>query len=68
MKALGVGLGRFPFRDVEVTRAPSGAPGLHLTSKAAALAQARGVVDWRISLTHSELMAAALVVALGAPQ
>jgi holo-[acyl-carrier protein] synthase len=67
MKALGVGLGRFPFRDVEVTRARSGEPGLRLTGKAAALAEARGVTGWRISLTHSELVAAAIVVALGPP-
>ena len=65
MKALGVGLGRFPFRDVEVTRARSGAPGLSLTGKAAELAELRGVTEWRISLTHSELIAAAIVVALG---
>jgi holo-[acyl-carrier protein] synthase len=67
MKALGVGLGRFPFRDVEVVRARSGAPGLLLHGKAAALAEERGVVEWRISLTHSELIAAAIVVALGTP-
>ena len=65
MKSLGVGLGRFPFRDVEVTRARSGAPGLLLTGKALALAEQRGVTEWRISLTHSELIAAAIVVALG---
>ena len=65
MKALGVGLGRFPFRDVEVVRARSGAPGLQLSGKAAALARERGVVEWRISLTHSELIAAAIVAALG---
>jgi holo-[acyl-carrier protein] synthase len=67
MKALGVGLGRFPFRDVEVVRARSGAPGLLLHGKAAALAEERGVAEWRISLTHSELIAAAIVVALGTP-
>jgi holo-[acyl-carrier protein] synthase len=67
MKALGVGLGRFPFRDVEVVRARSGAPSLLLHGKAAALAAERGVVEWRISLTHSDLIAAAVIVALGAP-
>lgn len=65
MKALGVGLGRFPFKDVEVVRARSGAPGLSLTGQAAALAGARGVRQWHISLTHSELIAAAVVVAVG---
>jgi holo-[acyl-carrier protein] synthase len=65
MKALGVGIGRFPFRDVEVTRQRSGAPGLALSSRAAPLSRQRGVVDWRISITHSELIAAVIVVALG---
>jgi holo-[acyl-carrier protein] synthase len=65
MKALGVGIGRFPFRDVEVTRQRSGAPGLALSGQAADLARQRGVVDWRISITHSELIAAVIVVALG---
>ena len=35
MKALGVGLGDFEFRDVEVRRADSGEPSLVLTGKAA---------------------------------
>ena len=34
MKALGVGLGDFEFRDVEVRRADSGEPSLVLTGKA----------------------------------
>jgi holo-[acyl-carrier protein] synthase len=45
MKALGVGLGAFPFTDVEVERS-----GL-------------GVVRWHLSLTHTEHVALALVVA-----
>ena len=65
MKALGVGVGAFPFRDVEVTRQRSGAPGIALHGKAAELARQRGVVDWRISITHSELIAAVVVVGLG---
>jgi len=65
MKALGVGVGAFPFRDVEVTRARSGAPSITLHGKAAELARQRGVADWRISITHSELIAAVVVVGLG---
>ena len=64
MKALGVGLGAFAFRDVEVVKAPSGAPSIRLTGKAAELADRRGVTDWRISLTHSDLVAEAIAVAL----
>jgi holo-[acyl-carrier protein] synthase len=64
MKALGVGLGAFAFRDVEVVRAPSGAPSLVLTGAAAALAERRGVAGWRVSLTHTDRMAEAVAVAL----
>ncbi len=64
MKALGVGLGAFAFRDVEVVKALSGAPSVSLSGRAAALAVERGVTDWRLSLTHSALVAEAVAVAL----
>ncbi len=64
MKALGVGLGAFAFHDVEVVSAPSGAPSLVLRGQAARLATRRGVVDWRLSLTHTERVAEAVAVAL----
>ena len=64
MKALGVGLGAFAFRDVEVVRAPSGAPSLALHGGAATLAESRGVKRWRLSLTHTTLVAQAVAVAL----
>lgn len=65
MKALGVGLGAFRFHDVEVTKARSGAPSLKLTDAAAVLAERRGVRSWRIAITHSALIAEAIVLALG---
>ena len=64
MKALGVGLGGFSIRDVEVVRRSSGQPELVLTGAAAELAAARGVRQWRLSLTHSESMAMAVAIAL----
>jgi holo-[acyl-carrier protein] synthase len=64
MKALGVGLGAFAFRDVEVVKAPSGAPSVALTGRAAELAARRGVTSWHLSLTHSALVAEAVAVAL----
>ncbi|MGB0112894.1 MAG: holo-ACP synthase [Ilumatobacteraceae bacterium] len=63
MKALGVGLGAFGFHEVWVERAPSGQPSLAITGRAADLASAAGVRAWHLSLTHSDLMAAAYVVA-----
>jgi holo-[acyl-carrier protein] synthase len=68
MKALGVGLGAFPFADVEVVRLPSGAPQLQLRGKAAALAEASGLSALSVSLSHTGATAAAVVVASpGAP-
>ena len=64
MKALGVGLGAFAFRDVEVVKAPSGAPSIALTGRAAELAARRGVTSWHVSLTHTGLVAEAVAVAL----
>jgi holo-[acyl-carrier protein] synthase len=64
MKALGVGLGSLDFRDVEVLRADSGAPALAVSGRAAALGAARGVREWRVSITHTEHTATAVVVAL----
>ena len=65
MKALGVGLGAFGFHDVEVVRdEESGVPTLVVSGGAAALADGRGVREWRVSLTHTDRTAQAVVVAL----
>ena len=61
MKALGVGLGSFAFREVEVNRADSGDPTLALHGKAAAIAAERGAANWHVSLTHSDVVAIAFV-------
>ncbi len=65
MKALGVGLGAFSFQDVEVVRAPTGEPSLRLSGKAAALAEKRQITQWRVSISHSALIALAVVVGQG---
>ena len=63
MKALGVGLGAFGFHDVWVEREPSGRPTLRVEGRAAALAEAAGVCRWHVSLTHTDAVAEAVVVA-----
>jgi holo-[acyl-carrier protein] synthase len=63
MKALGVGLGAFKFYDVEVIKARSGEPSLSLSGRAVALAEARGITSWKVSITHSDLIAMAVVIA-----
>ena len=63
MKSLGLGLGAFGFHDVWVERAESGAPSLSFAGRAAELAEEAGVLRWHISLTHSDLVAVAYVLA-----
>jgi holo-[acyl-carrier protein] synthase len=65
MKALGVGLGAFAFTEVEVVRTGLGAPRLVLHGSALQRAAAAGVWRWHISLTHTDRLAMALVVAEG---
>ena len=62
-KALGVGLGAAPLRDVEVQRTPSGEALLVLYGTAAQLARDRGIEQWHLSLSHSAKSAGAVVVA-----
>jgi holo-[acyl-carrier protein] synthase len=64
MKALGVGLGAFKFHDVEVVKARSGEPSLRLSGAAVDLAARRGINDWKVSITHSDLIALAVVAGL----
>jgi holo-[acyl-carrier protein] synthase len=65
MKALGVGLGAFGFHDVWVVRASSGAPQLQAGGEAAAVMRRRGVQGFQISLTHTDVTAQAIVLAMG---
>ena len=64
MKAMGVGLWKFPMRDIEVVRAESGSPSVRLHAGAAEVAAERGVTEWRLTLTHTERVAQAIAVAL----
>lgn len=63
MKSLGVGLGAFGFHDVWVRRADTGVPSLEVHGPALALAEAAGVTRWHLSLTHTDLVAIAYVLA-----
>jgi holo-[acyl-carrier protein] synthase len=65
MKALGVGLGAFPFHDVEVIRIGLDPPWLVLHGAAETLAVGAGVTRWHLSLTHTDQVALAVVVAEG---
>jgi holo-[acyl-carrier protein] synthase len=63
-KCLGVGLWQVGYHDVEVIRLPSGKPQLRVTGRALELADQLGVTQWQISMTHTDLVAEAVVVAL----
>jgi holo-[acyl-carrier protein] synthase len=72
MKALGTGIGGFALTDVEVCRttgqgATRNAPYLRLHGTAAELAGAQGAGAFHLSLTHTDGMAMAFVVAEQAP-
>lgn len=64
MKALGVGLGAVDWPDISVTRRPGGAPELVIRGRAARLAEAMGVAAWKVTISHTDLVASAAVVAL----
>lgn len=71
LKALGRGIGACKFSDIEVVRrggdgSPS-APSLRLEGDAANLASERNVSQWHVSLTHTRLVAVAVVAALAIP-
>jgi len=63
-KALGTGISRgVSWKEFEVRREASGRPTLHLSGRAAELAEAMGVRRVQLSLTHSRELALAVVVA-----
>ncbi|CAN5344763.1 holo-ACP synthase [soil metagenome] len=65
-KALGTGIGEtLGWKDIEVVRRPSGEPAIRLHGGAAAFAEANGIVEVKVSLTHTDHYAAANAFALG---
>src|ERR1700688_2143645 len=62
-KALGTGISRgVTWKEFEVRREASGRPSLHLSGRAAEMAEAMGVRRIQLSLTHSRELALAVVV------
>jgi holo-[acyl-carrier protein] synthase len=62
-KALGTGISRgVTWKELEVRREASGRPTLHLSGRAARLAEEMGVRRIQLSLTHSRELALAVVV------
>lgn len=64
LKALGCGWSQgIAWTDVEVTRSPSGEPGVRLHNRAAEIAAEHGITAWRLSLTHTKALAQASAIA-----
>lgn len=63
-KALGVPRG-MDWHHAVISTLPSGQPELTVSESVAAAAATKGVVGWRISLSHDAGIAAAVVIALG---
>ncbi len=62
-KALGTGIGQVGWRDIEI-RGNGGRPTLILHGAAAQTANALGITQWDISLTHTRSDASAVAVGL----
>jgi holo-[acyl-carrier protein] synthase len=64
-KALGTGIGEFNWTDIEVVCDGLGKPELVLHNRARDTASAQGLVQWSISISHTETHAVGLAVAIG---
>ena len=62
MKALGTGVRGVSWKDIEVARAPSGAPSILLHGRAKSRAERLGVVEISVSMSDSQDNAVAFVV------
>jgi holo-[acyl-carrier protein] synthase len=61
-KALGTGIGDVSWRDIEILADDRGRPILVLYGAGARLAEALGIIDWDISLSHTAAQSIAFVV------
>jgi holo-[acyl-carrier protein] synthase len=62
-KALGCGIGRVAWKEIEVQYGPGNAPALQLYGMAAEIAAEQGFYTWSISLSHTRTHAVALAIA-----
>jgi holo-[acyl-carrier protein] synthase len=66
-KSLGTGIGVVEWREIEIVRAPSGAPSLRLHGRARELADEQRLGTSLLSLAHTREHAIAFVVWQGSP-
>ena len=63
MKALGTGVRGVSWKEIEVVRAPSGAPSIALHGRALSRAERLGVLEISVSMSDGREQAVAFVVA-----
>ncbi|MCL5947993.1 MAG: holo-ACP synthase [Actinobacteria bacterium] len=63
-KAMGTGIWKLHFANVEVTCRPGHAPTVALHGNAQYIARTLGVKGWRLSITHTDLVAVAFALAV----
>ena len=63
LKCLGGGVPGVDLTQIEVIHDEDGAPLVRLTGEPAARARERGIASWLISLSHTALIAEAMVLA-----
>lgn len=64
-KALGEGIGKVSWREIEILEGEKKAPILSLHGEAARKAHEMGLDNWSVSISHSREYAVAFVVAVG---
>lgn len=64
-KALGTGIGKVHWQDIEVIHRKSGEPKIKLHGYAKNVARAKRLTHWAVSITHEGDLAIASVVAFG---
>lgn len=64
-KALGTGIGRVAWQDIEIIHLISGQPTVHLHGHAKIVAEQIGLEEWSVSISHDRSKAVALAVAIG---
>ena len=64
-KALGTGIGRVGWKDIETVNTSAGAPVVRLYGEAAALAENMGVKKIHCSISHERSVAVAMIILEG---
>ncbi len=62
-KALGTGIGRVSWQDIEILHSATGEPVLYLHGEAFKIAEEKNLHEWSVSISHDGEYAVALAVA-----